>query len=447
MERQVRFLIGGLALWGLVGCGGEEDQKPQGRGGWGGGQGSWGGASAQEAALPVRAEAVKRGEISAYIQTHARLEAERWVQVIARTSGEVIDLRVEEGDRVKAGDLLALLDPEEAKLRRRQAQVAVEQAKSANQRTQALFERQLVSEEEFDATAHQLESAQVALSEAQLNLDYTQVRASISGTVMQRNVELGDLINANQPAFVVADLQPLLARIFVPEKRMGQISQGQEAEIAIDALPDQRFTGRVRMINPGVDPQSGTVKVTLEVPAGNGALRPGMFATVRLITQRRPNALIIPKKALVLETDEDDVFALDSNTVRRVPVKLGLVDGDRVEILSGLEEGRMVVTVGQESLKDGAAVRLAGQTAPPPAAAAAKSEAANGLPEGLEELLTEAQRKKLKELTANGEGGMRAIFSQLDLSDDQRQKVRALMRKQFGGRGGPGGRGGYGSGG
>ena len=446
MERRALLLIGSLALSGLAACGGDEDQDGQGagrggaggRGGWGGG--GYGGGGATEAALPVKAETVTRGEISSYIQTHARLEAERWVQIVARTSGQIIELRVEEGDRVKAGDLLAVIDPEEAELRRRQAQVAVDQAASANKRTRALFERQLVSEEEFDATVHQLENAQVALSEAQLNLDYTRVRASIDGVVMQRTVELGDVIGANQSAFVVADLQPLLARIFVPEKRMGQIRPGQEGQIAIDALPGQSFAGHVRMINPGVDPQSGTVKVTLEVPEASDALKPGMFATVRLITERRPGSLIIPKKALVLETDEDDVFALDSNKVRRVQVELGLVDGDRVQVLSGLREGDMVVTVGQESLKDGAAVRLAGQTAPPPAAAAAPAGREGGrgpgIPDGLEELLTDEQKQKLKALQAKGEVNMRALFAELELSDEQRQKVRQLMRAQFGGRGG-----------
>ena len=117
------------------------------------------------------------------------------------------------------------------------------------------------------------------------------------------------------------------------------------------------------MISPEVDPESGTVKVTLEVPA-SGLLKPGMFCTVRIITASRPNALVIPKKALVLETDADDVFAVEDGKVKVVDVKLGFVEGDRVEVVSGLEEGMQVVTVGHEGLKDGSPVRVVGEGEP-----------------------------------------------------------------------------------
>jgi len=356
MRHFVCIALGVTALGLAIGsCSGEgeaarKDPPGQGRGGPPGG----------EAALPVKAEMVQQGPIAAYIQTHARLEAERWVGVVARVQGPVTALRAEEGDQVREGEVLVQLDKAEISLRAQQAQVALEQARSTYERTRALFERQLVSQEEFDAARHPFESARVVLEEAGLNLDYADIQAPISGTVMQRAVELGDLVRANQEVFAVADLDPLLARIHVPEKRMHQIRQGQEARIAIDAFPEQVFTSSVRMINPGVDPQSGTVKVTLEIPSQGGLLKPGMFATVRLITEEHPRALIIPKKALILETDEDDVFALLEGKARRTRVELGFADGERVEVLSGLEAGMQVITVGQEGLKDGAAVRVVG---------------------------------------------------------------------------------------
>jgi membrane fusion protein (multidrug efflux system) len=266
-----------------------------------------------------------------------------------------------------------------------------------------------------------LDNAKISLEEAQLNLAYADVTAPIAGVVTQRLVEVGDLVRGNQEVFVVADLHPLLVKIFAPEQRMYQLHPGQEATIAVEALPDTSFSGRIRMISPEVDPASGTVKVTLEV-ASAGVLKPGMFATVRIITERRPQTLVVPKKALILETDEDDVFLIEADKVRRVSVELGFVEGDQVEIVSGLKEGDQVVTIGHEGLKDGAAVRLAGEgltvpaeLASPPGEGSRPPEARGGLPDSLRQVIAEYRR------------------AGKPLPDSLRQRLRAL-REQGGGR-------------
>lgn len=347
------WITGVAAAALLASCGGDEE----GGGGW---PGRGGGRQAEEAALPVRTEAVERGEITSFVETHARLEAERWVEVVSRAQGLAERLRAEEGDLVREGQILLHLEKEEASLRVRQAEVALAQARSAKERIEALHGQQLVSQEEFEGAGNQLENAEVALREAQLSLEYTDIRAPIDGIVMLRQVEQGDLVRANQVLFSVADLDPLQARIQVPEKRMGQIHADQPARVMIDALPGQVFPARVRRISPGVDPASGTVKVTLDIPPAE-ALRPGMFATVRIITEVHEQALIIPKKALVLETDQDDVFAVRDGQAKRLRVELGYADGDRIEVLSGLADGDRVITVGHEGLKDGAVVRVVGE--------------------------------------------------------------------------------------
>ena len=362
----------------LSACGGEEEgPSPGGRGG----RGQWGGSPGEEGAIPVKTEAVTRGDISSYIETHARLEAERWVTVVARTQGTVEELLVEEGDRVREGELLARLDKEELSLRVEQDEVALGQARASHSRRQALFERQLVSEEEYESARNQLANAEVALKESRLNLAYADIRAPIPGMLMLRNIEVGDLVRASEEVFAVADLEPLLARIRIPEKRVRQVQVGQHAEITASGIEGERFAAEVRMINPGIDPQSGTVKVTLEVSEGTG-LKPGMFATVRLITDVHAGTLVIPKKALVLETDEEDVFVVEEGRARRRGVELGYVSGDLVEVVSGLAEGEEVITIGQQGLKDGSAVRTVGSEAAQMAAAAVKSAESSGGPPG-----------------------------------------------------------------
>ena len=315
---------------------------------------------AAEAAIPVKTEAVRRGDMVTYVQTHARLEAERQVDVLARTTGLVETIAVEEGDRVREGDILVRLGKEELKLRLLQAQVALQQVNATFTRTKALHDSRMVSEAEFETIRHQVENARVSLDEVKLSLAYADIRAPISGVVMLRLVEVGDLIRPNQQVLELADLEPLLARIHVPEKRMHQIREGQEARVLIESLPDEKFAGEIRMISPGVDPQSGTVKVTLEIPDALGRLKPGMFASVSIITDRHLNTLIIPKKGLIIETDEDDVYVVAEGKARRTRVELGFVEGDQVEVVQGLEEGNQVITVGQDGLKNGMAVRPVG---------------------------------------------------------------------------------------
>lgn len=358
-----------IAFFALTACGGDEEGESQGTEGGTGKQAAQGargkpGAGGEKAAVPVRTQAVEQGEIVAYISTFERLEAERWVDVVARTAGMATDLHIEEGDSVAAGDILLQLDKDQLTLHLKQVEVALEQARATFERTKTLFERNLVSAEEYDSAKHQLQNNQLALEEAQLNLTYADIRAPIAGMVMQRSVEVGDMVQNNQQVLAIADLNPLLVSMRIPEKRIHQVRPGQEARLFIDALPGQSFVGEVRMINPGVDPQSGTVKVTLEVPPGQGALKPGMFAQVQIIIERHAQALLIPKKALILETDEDDVFVLVDGKAERRPIELGFAEGNHVEVLTGLVAADQVITVGQEGLKDGAAVRQVGQQTP-----------------------------------------------------------------------------------
>ena len=343
---------------------GEERTPPQGQKG---GPGKWGGGhpgGRGAAAIPVKGEKVTRSDMSAYVETYARLEAERQVSVLARTTGLLEELAVEEGTEVEQGQILLRLDKEELNLRLRQAKAAYEEANANYERIEVLHEQRMVSQTEYETTRLRFANAKLGLEEVQLNLNYTDIKAPISGVVTQRLIEVGDLVRNNQEVFVIADLDPLLVRIFVPERRMYQLHPGQEATIAVEALPERSFHGKIRMISPEVDPESGTVKATLEVDS-NGLLKPGMFATVRIITERRPQTLTIPKKALVLETDEDDVFLIVEGKVRRVAVELGFVEGDQVEVLSGLKEDDLVVTVGHEGLKDDVSVRLAGEGSEP----------------------------------------------------------------------------------
>lgn len=382
-----RVLFAALAVLGLAACGETAVTPNQGQGQrgtqtgvWGPSGGGPGGPSAQ--AVTVRAYRVKQRPISAYIIANTTLEAVRDVSVYSRVSANVVELFAEEGDVVRQGQLLCRLEDreirnelEQAEIAVRQAEVSLEQAQvrarlseASFQRAKTLFEQGLMSQEEFDQVRlqsetdalaftnaqRQLEAARARLEAAQIQLDYTTVESPINGVVTQRLVDVGDRVNANEVLFTTQEFPPLWARIYVPERYLASLRIGEESLVRFDSLPGREFRGRIKLISPTVDANTGTVKVTVELPDTANVLRPGMFGTVYIATETRPQAVVVPKKAVVRERDQSYVYVInEDDTVTRRQVQLGLAEEDFVEITEGVRAGEAVVTVGVETLNDG----------------------------------------------------------------------------------------------
>ena len=335
-----------------------------------------------EEPVSVKAARVIRRPISRYLLSNTSLESIREVTIYAKVNALVEELLAEEGDRVGKNQILARLDDREIRNEHDQARIAVDQAKltlaqagvkarlsEANyERSEGLLKQRLISPQEHDQAAlanetdalglrvsvQQRDAAVSRLEAAQLQLDYTEIRSSIDGIVTERTIDIGDRVNVNESLFNVEDFTPLWARIYLPERELSQIRLGQQAELRMQAFPDETFTSSIKMISPTVDSESGTIKVTLEITRHRNLLRPGMFGTVHIATDTRPSALVIPKRAIVRERDEDRVFVVDSeNRVQKRAVTIGFREDNDLEVSSGLSEGEAVVTVGQEGLNDG----------------------------------------------------------------------------------------------
>ena len=360
------LVVGVIAV--LAGCG-EGERGPARRGG-----------QRRGAAVPVKVESVSRRDISSYILANTTLDAYQWVEVRSRTSGHVVEILREEGDPVTEGAVLARLDSESAMLQVKRMEVAYQDARRAFERDEKLYKRELLSKERHENSRGQMDRAYTELEQARLNLNYTTIASPLAGTLTLRSVEVGNMVTANQAVFSVADFDPLLARIRIPEKNMGKVAIGQGAKVLVESAPGRLFRGVVKMISPVVDPESGTVKVTIRIPGGgNGILRPGMFASVHIITEVHRNTLVIPKKALVLEGEGNHVFVYERDgeqgagkAVRR-KVSMGFADNEHLEILNGLNEGEQVITVGHDGLRPGTAVRLVGEGVPETTAAGSQT--------------------------------------------------------------------------
>ena len=315
----------------------------------------------EDPGVPVETAKVIQGSISATYTGSASLEAEAEAEVVAKVSGVVKEIYVEESDSVKANQVLAKLDDEKFLLELNQAKVRLEQLSKEFERNESLLKKEIASQEKYEKTKSEYHSQKSACDLAQLRFDYTEIKAPISGIISLRHIKVGNMVNINQPTFHIMDFDPLLAVLHIPEKEMSKLQIGYPANLSADALPGIEFKGEILRISPVVNAGTGTVKVTVVVDDRTRQLKPGMFTRVQIIYDTHENTLLVPKNAVVTEDSESSVFLVDEDTVSKRIVEIGYNNATHTEILSGLNVGDTVVITGLSSLKDGSKVNVVSQ--------------------------------------------------------------------------------------
>jgi len=310
-------------------------------------------------AVPVEVVSVGRQAIAASYAGTANLEAPGESQVVAKTSGVMVQLLAEEGQIVRKGQVLARLDGDRVRLEAERSAATVNKLENNYRRSQKLRQEKLVSADSDEQIRYELEAARASLALAKLELSYTNIVAPISGVVAQRMVKPGNLISLNSPVFRIVDNSHLEAVLNVPEREMAVLKSGMPLRMVVDAIPGKIFEGRVDRVSPVVDSGTGTFRVVCAF-AGNETLRPGMFGRIEVIFDQRQNILTIPRVALLEDEGETAVYVIRGNKAARIPVKLGYTTGEFAEILSGVKEGDQVITAGKVAVRDGTEVQVLG---------------------------------------------------------------------------------------
>ena len=329
------------------------------------------------ATVPVEVAATKRAEMAAVYTGTAPVEAERKAFVMPKVKGEIRRVLADEGQRVREGQVLARLDGDQLRLEVALAAATMRKLERDYQRNTELQDKGLISAVSIDNLKYELEAARASWELARLQLSYTDIRSPISGTVTQRLdvVKVGNTVtpvggvieSADSSLFVVEDLDSLILRVNVPERELAKLSVGQLAELSFDAVPGRSFAGQIALISPYVDAATATFGVRIRVMETGSLLRPGMFARVAIVYERKPDALQIPRTALLDGDGPPKVFVVhDGKAVERT-VSLGLSNGAMIEVVEGLNDGEQVVVVGQGAVKPGAAVRIVNTPARPAA--------------------------------------------------------------------------------
>src|SRR5690606_9528934 len=273
------------------------------------------------------------------------LEPRAEAQVVAKTSGVALEVLVEEGQAVRAGQVLVRLDPDRARLQAAQSSAQARRLEANFKRAQQLEAQQMVSANDLDQLRYDLENARAVNRLANLELSYSNVVAPISGVIASRDIKPGNFVQINSPIFRIVDSSRLEATLNVPEREIAKLRPGQQVELVADALPGKRFTGVVDRVAPVVDTGTGTFRVVASF-AGDGELQPGMFSRLSINYDQRADALVVPREALIEDGGDPALYVVRDGTASRVAVQLGYADGGWVEVRSGVEPGDKVVVAG-----------------------------------------------------------------------------------------------------
>lgn len=357
MNRSVRLVA--FCVVALAACSGGGGSSAQGaQAPASGNQGARQGGAAR--ALPVAASPVVRRDLARSVVVAGAVEPVRLIGVNSQTSGTVLSVSAQEGDRVAAGTVLAELDGREAEAQLARANAILKAAGNKFQRDSQLHASTIITDAEYEASRTALT---IARSDAQLwetRNAFTRITAPSAGIVTVKHVEAGTAVSPNQRMFDLADVSQLVVRVQLSELDVVHVTPGAQVLVRLDAYPDARVDGHVRRVFPSADPASRLVPVEVALgrrPPGVDA-RPGFLARVEFALDRRAQALAVPASAVGVTNAGTFVYVVEQDTLAQKPVTLGVTVEGWVEVTDGVHEGERVVISGHTNLRPGARVRV-----------------------------------------------------------------------------------------
>lgn len=355
-----------IAVWGM-GCSGEKSQ-----------------ANEDFLAVPVQVHSVQIGTIVQSISFNGDVEAEFEVKVFSKIPDRIEKYFVDEGNYVQKGDPIARIYAAtiEQAVRQVEAGLSAASAQEANvaveyERAQRLFKENAMSKQQFDLVETQYQAAKAGLEQAQAALISTRstladatISAPIAGIIGTRGFEAGDMANPALPVATVVQMERVKITIDATENDFGKIRVGQDAQVQVRSFENQVFPGKVAKISPVLDPVSRMATVEVLVNNSDRRLKPGMFATVKVITGEITGSIAVPRYATVEKNSmeringEDRVvtnyivYVVDNNKAVQRKLAVSYVDHVQLAVSGGLSVGEKLVVAGQASLRDGSPVRV-----------------------------------------------------------------------------------------
>lgn len=433
----------------FMGCGGSEEESSSNSGGsgWGG----WGGGGNGDRVTSVETQAVNLQPIADQVRSFGTIKAQDVISITPQVSNRITRFYVDLGDTVRQGQLLAKINDATFRDQLLQAEAQVAQSKIAVTRDSAAYYRVLTLQDRDLTSAAEVETAQAAyqssvasyeaakasLTQARENFNFTEVRSPVRGVIISRTGEEGDIANASQPIFEVANLVGYESRVFLPVQDWRFVKIGQRVKLRVSNENNATAEGVISRKSPQLDPTTGLGEVVIALTNTGPSIYPGVLTESIIDIDFKPQAVVVPRSALVEKVEtvvepESNTISLDrtysvfvsvGDTVAELrPLQLGIEQGDKIEVLSGLRPGDNIVVTGQASLKDGGKIRVAtGSDFSSPEGSAVASGSGGG---GWDASSRGGQSAQQGNAAAGGNRG--AAFA--NMSDEERQKMRQRMQ-------------------
>lgn len=340
-----------------------------------------------EQIIPVNVVTAEKGTIEERINFLGNIEGSKEIKVYSLLPYKIVKMNVDIGDWVNKNDVLAVIESEKVEHALKQAEAGLEAAQAQyenleveRERAKKLYEDNAVSKSQYDAITAQRDAArakvdqlEAALANAREQLKDTHIKAPVDGIISLRLLEVGDQASPQIPVFTIVGMDSVKITIDVIESQFNKIKIGQKTCIKVDTYPDTVFVGYISKIGPTLNLMSRTSSAEVFIPNPEHKLRPGMFARVDVITNVHRDALIIPRYSIIERTSleyiggnisssrtivDKYVYLVESGIAREKKVKTGIENGQIVEILQGIEEGDLVVSLGQHTISDSTMVEI-----------------------------------------------------------------------------------------
>lgn len=310
--------------------------------------------------VPVMVTQVEPSKSYSEISINGNIEGHKTVRLGFMVAGKINHITASEGQHISKGQLVASLDPASYEIAKELSDIQVNATTDEYNRLKIMRDRNSLSEGDFSKVNFGLQQAKAQQKLQEKNLTDTRLYSPISGVLLRKLGEVGEITGVGTPLFIISDISKVKVNAYIPEGELHRIRLGQTAEVTISAL-DAAYNGKVIEVGSAADPTSRAFTVKIELPNPKNLIRPGMIAEVKLPSEHQTDILALPVEAVLHGLDNQSyVFVFDHTQQKAFKrnISVGMLKDNKITVTSGLSAGESVVTAGQTKLTDGSKVSV-----------------------------------------------------------------------------------------